>query len=171
MNRMNTNNMFIWDKHNNIVSKKQIYSKFKNNIVKLRKEYNKYIKELYLISNIFTNKTVRIANIFKKLFGNINSIMIRTEVIVNYLFYCNWDVKNMPQDILLSFSSYITVYCRNDNLLLKSNIDILNKIKDIKLKNINIKNLIKITSNITNEFKKLNKKSDIIYNSLYKKNN
>jgi hypothetical protein len=169
MNKINTNNMFIWDKNNNTVSKKQIYSKFKNNILKLRKEYNKYIKELYLISNIFTNKTVRTVNIFKKIFGNINSIMIRTEVIVNYLFYYNWEVKNMPQDILLSFSSYITVYCRNDNLLLKSNIDILNKIKDIKIND--TKKLVKITSNITNEFKKLEEKSDIIYDSLYKKNN
>ena len=103
------------------------------------------------------------------MFGNINSIMIRTEVIVNYLFYCNWKVTNMQQDILLSFSSYITVYCRNDNLLLKSNIDILNKIIDIKIKD--IKKLVKITSNITNEFKKLEEKSDIIYDLLYKKNN
>ena len=95
--------------------------------------------------------------------------MIRTEVIVNYLFYCNWKVTNMQQDILLSFSSYITVYCRNDNLLLKSNIDILNKIIDIKIKD--IKKLVKITSNITNEFKKLEEKSDIIYDLLYKKNN
>ena len=81
--------MFIWDNKNNTVSKKNIYSKFKNNIVNLRKKYNKYINELHLISNTISNKTVRIENILIIIFFNINSIIIRTEVIVNYLFYNN----------------------------------------------------------------------------------
>jgi hypothetical protein len=160
---INTNNMFIWDNKNNTVSKKNIYSKFKNNIVNLRKKYNKYINELHLISNTISNKTVRIENILKKIFFNINSIIIRTEVIVNYLFYNNWKVQNMPQNMLLTFSSSINVYCKHDKLLLESNIELLNKI------NIDTNKLVKITLKIINEFQKLKNKSDVIYDTLYNK--
>jgi hypothetical protein len=42
----NTNNMFIWNLNNNLVSTKQLFSKFSNNIDKLRNLYINYIKEI-----------------------------------------------------------------------------------------------------------------------------
>ena len=164
MNNINTNNMFIWDNKNNIVSKKNIYSKFKNNILNLRKKYNKYINELHLISNTINNKTVTIENILKKIFFNINNIIIKTEVIVNYLFYNDWQVKNMSRNILLTFTSSINAYCERYKPLLEFNIELLNKIKDI-----DTNKLVKITLKIIDEFKKLNNKTDNIFDTLYNK--
>lgn len=70
----------------------------------------------------------------------------------------------MPQNMLLTFSSYINTYCKHDKLLLESNIELLNKIKDI-----DTNKLVKITLKIINEFQKLKNKSDIIYDTLYNK--
>jgi hypothetical protein len=70
----------------------------------------------------------------------------------------------MPQNMLLTFSSSINVYCKQDKLLLESNIELLNKIKDI-----DTNKLVKISLKIINEFQKLKNKSDVIYDTLYNK--
>jgi hypothetical protein len=148
----NTNNMFIWDFINNIVSTKQLFSEFKNNIDNLRYLYNNYIQEIKLICAI---------KLFNKLFTNITRIIQRTEVIVNYLYYHKWNIKNMSMDKLIIFISTISVYVKLDIGILNSNLDELNKFNKINPINpINTSKITKITNKIIKELKKLKIKSD-----------
>ena len=142
----NTNNMFIWDFINNTVSTKQLFSKFTNNIDKLRNLYSNYIKEIKLMCPI---------KLFNKLFTNITLIIQHTEVIVNFLYYHKWNIKNMSTDMIINFVSTISVYIKSDIGILNNNLDKLNKIKTI-----NANNIIKTTTKIIKEFEKLKIKSD-----------
>lgn len=141
-----TNNMFIWNTTNNIISTKQLLSRFANNLDKLRILYNNYIKEIQLVCPL---------KLFNKLFTDIIHVIHRTEVIVNYLYYHKWDIKNMSHHILLNFVSSISTYTKSDSSLLNNNLDKINKIKTI-----NANNIIKITNKIIKEFEKLKIKSD-----------
>jgi len=143
------NNMFIWNSINNIISTKKLLSKFANNLNKLRILYNNYIKEIQLVCPL---------KLFNKLFTDMIHIIHRTESIVNYLYYHKWDIKNMSNDVLLNFVSIISVYTKNDTILLNNNLDKINKIKTI-----NTTNITKITNKIIKEFEKLKIKSDKLF--------
>ena len=148
----NINNMFIWDFINNIVSTKQLFSIFKNDLDKLRNLYNNYIQQIKLICPI---------KLFNKLFTNITHIIQRTEVIVNHLYYNKWNIKNMSTNNLINFVSTISVYVKSDIGILNINLDELNKFNKINTINpITTSKITKITNKIIKELKKLKIKSD-----------
>jgi len=144
--------MFIWDFINNIVSTKQLFSIFKNDLDKLRNLYNNYIQQIKLICAI---------KLFNKLFTNITHIIQRAEVIVNHLYYNKWNIKNMSTNNLINFVSTISVYVKSDIGILNINLDELNKFNKINTINpINTSKITKITNKIIKELKKLKIKSD-----------
>ena len=138
----NYNNMFIWNTKDNIVSNKKIDSPFKNNFIKLRTLYNNYIKEINLQSYN------------KLLLPNIKHIIITTEVLLNMLYLYGWNINRMNKekfDLLV----FINVYFRNNEKLLKNNLD--------KIKNSDTKKINSITLNIIKEFTKITVKSKKLF--------
>jgi len=81
------NNMFIWNTIDDIVSDKNIYSQFENNFLRLRKLYKKYIKEIKKI-NLIDNI---------KLLKKIKSSIVRTETLVNILYFYGWNIKTFKE--------------------------------------------------------------------------
>lgn len=147
------NNMFIWNTIEDTVSKKELFSPYKNIIKKLRSLYDKYIKEIALINN--NNKIKK--NIILLLDKTIRSTIVLTEVITNHLYYYNWQIKliNLAKDdFIISYSELLRKYISTDLL---NNLNKLNKIENLKSNK-----LSKITSNIISEFEKLQNKNKSI---------
>ena len=99
------NNMFIWNTNDDTISKKELFSPYKNIIKKLRTLYDKYIKEIVLINN--NNKIKK--NIILLLQNTIRSSIILTEVITNHLYYYNWQIK-LKDDFIISYSGLLRKY-------------------------------------------------------------
>ena len=140
------NNKFIWNTKDNIISDRKIYTPFKNNIIKLRNLYSKYIKEINLLSN---NKLI---------LENIKDIIIRTEVLVNMLYLYGWNINRMNNEKFDLFNICVDVYFSGDEKLLMDNMEKINKIKNINTKKIN-----SITLDIVKEFKKVIIKSKKLF--------
>ena len=138
--------MFIWNKIDNIVSIKKINSPFKSILTKLRNLYNKYINEIKNIDN-------------KKIFENIRGIIVRTEIVVNYIYKHDWNIQKMKDaNIDNIFVPYIEVMYDIDSKILLDNLKRLNKIKNFDTKKIN-----KITNDIIVQFEKLKNKANQIF--------
>jgi len=143
------NNMFIWNTIDDVVSKRNIYSEFNNNFIKLRKLYKKYIEEIKKI-NLIDNY---------KLLKKIKSSIVRTETLVNILYFYGWNIDRIRNENGQGewFSNIVSVYYKLDEENLIFNLKKLDKIKNFNTNKINT-----ITTNIIKEFKKI-KNNCIIY--------
>ena len=136
------NNMFIWNTKDNTVSDKKIYTEFSDIIINLRNLYNNYFSELKNIND-------------KKVFDNIKSIIVRTEIIVNLLYINYWDIQKIKNDKNKLFLIYIDVTYKDDSILLLKSLERLNKIKKFNPNKIAV-----ITIKIIESFNKLKIKAE-----------
>jgi len=135
------NNMFIWNTKHNKVSERKIKSPFENNFLILRNLYSEYIQEMMKTKKPFLK--------------HINSLIVRTEVLVNMLYLYGWSIERMNNEKFDLFNRYCCrlLYERDSKTL----IDNLKKFK-------NNDNLKLITENIVKEIKNMKEKSDKLFN-------
>ena len=135
------NNMFILNTKENKVSERKIKSPFENNFLILRNLYFEYIQEMMKTKKPFLK--------------HINSLIVRTEVLVNMLYLYGWSIERMNNEKFDLFNRYCyrLLHKRDSQML----IDDLKKFK-------NNDNLKLITENIVKEIKNMKDKSDKLFN-------
>ena len=145
-----------------LYQKNLFYLYYKNNIVKLRElyaEYRKVLLKIYINNKNRIDTKFQYKHIFKKLALDFEDFIVRTDVICTYLYNYKWKIKNIIDDgKLIDFTSFINVYCRGDINILNYHLEKINKIKDIDMSEIT-----KITLNTIKEFKKLQNKSEKLF--------